>query len=415
MLISPASTRKGAAAVELAPEEITSVLAALEEQVGKPVEAGASSSPARLIEVVQAVTEKVTNSWLRKLEKLPVRLIEEPAYRLAGAEEAIRHMVATIEQILRHHEPLTKELNAKAEEAWTRIQLQLAPLAPGQRRPPVPAHDVVELLRFYAKHRFQSQLMHQVAQAFLSLRGHLSDELREINFCRVRLNELVRQLEPDDNGKQDVGVPAVGRLLFPAGCGRLQDAAQQFIKGVTPEQMFELDARIQDMIKQKFTALVTICMVPSNHHKNVEPALLEVAGQFIEELMTPTNAAQLFLDRNPDPEKLKDEAETLVDEALPRLRPQPEIRADKLTVLAVPPGEAGDVIRQRIQEALADEETQAVTCTEDVLIYREYANLPLSQLPHLGAQGETAYKQMNAAEHFTPHTRIDIDFAMIRK
>ena len=40
--------------------------------------------------------------------------------------------------------------------------------------------------------------MHQVAQAFVSLRGHLSDELREINFCRVRLNELVRQLEADD-------------------------------------------------------------------------------------------------------------------------------------------------------------------------------------------------------------------------
>ena len=101
------------------------------------------------------------------------------------------------------------------------------------------------------------------------------------------------------------------------------------------------------MIKQKFTALVTICMGTSNHLKNVEPALLEVAGQFVEELMTPTNAAQLFVDRNPDPEKLKDEAETLVDEALPQLRPQPEIRADKLTVLAVPPGEAGDVIRQR--------------------------------------------------------------------
>ena len=64
---------------------------------------------------------------------------------------------------------------------------------------------------------------------------------------------------------------------------------------------------------------------------------------------------------------------------------------------------------------MADEETQAVTCTEDVLIYREYANLPLSQLAAPRPQGETAYKQMNAAEHFTPHTRIDIDFAMMRK
>ena len=73
---------------------------------------------------------------------MSVHLIEEPEFRLAGAEEAIRQVVASIEQILQHHEPLARELAAKrlggarppAGGCWRREA--------GNRRPTLPAAEV---------------------------------------------------------------------------------------------------------------------------------------------------------------------------------------------------------------------------------------------------------------------------------
>jgi hypothetical protein len=48
--------------------------------------------------------------------------------------------------------------------------------------------------------------------------------------------------------------------------------------------------------------------------------------------------------------------------------------------------------------------------SDDILLYRERSNLPLSELPQLGPLGLDAYRQLSAAEQFTPHCRCDIEF-----
>jgi hypothetical protein len=47
---------------------------------------------------------------------------------------------------------------------------------------------------------------------------------------------------------------------------------------------------------------------------------------------------------------------------------------------------------------------------DDILFYREVVHRPLADLEQLGSAGLDAYRQMNAAEDFTPHTRIDVNF-----
>jgi hypothetical protein len=43
-------------------------------------------------------------------------------------------------------------------------------------------------------------------------------------------------------------------------------------------------------------------------------------------------------------------------------------------------------------------------------LYRETSNLRLLDLEHLGPAARDAYLQMNRTDHFTPHSRIDVDF-----
>ena len=82
----------------------------------------------------------------------------------------------------------------------------------------------------------------------------------------------------------------------------------------------------------------------------------------------------------------------------------------EIVAIAVPPGEGGERFRALVAGVLPEVEIEHAGSPDDILFYRERANLPLSDLEQLGGQAHDAYLQMNAAEHFTPHSRTDVDW-----
>jgi serine/threonine protein kinase len=398
----------GRGAVQFSPEEIAQALAAVEALVGRPNDEPQAEEPGTLATLLRESADKLTQEWAQKLAEMPVRLIEDPRFRLAGAEESVRQVVASIEQTLQHHEPLSQDLSKRAQEAHARL-LALAGLLAGGRKGLPPGNEVVELLRAYAKARYQGLVLQRVMAAFVSLRGHLSDELREINFCRVRLNELQRAFEeaPEDGPAK----PRLGRQMFTAGCKELPEAVEHFLKGVGPDSLQELDVRVEAMLRQQFTALVHVCLTHANILKEVEAAMLKTAAEFAGEQLPPTTVAELFLEQHPDEEQAGGEVSSFFDEAAPELTPGKVGPTQEVSVLAVPPGEGGERLRELARHALPEVDWQPAASGDEVVIYREVSHLPLSDLEQLGAQGRDAYRQMNAAEHFTPHNRIDVDFS----
>jgi serine/threonine protein kinase len=407
--LAPSAGKKTTPPPDLSPADAAAILAELEGLIGKPTDDGAPEAGGTLGRRLQEASEKLVNEWGQKLAETSVHLIEEPQFRLAGAEEAIRQVVASIEQILQHHEPLARDLSSRASEAYVRLKSFLAPAKVAGRRPPLSNADVLELLRVYPKWRFQSLVLQQASSAFLSLRGHLSDEAREINFCRVRLAELQRLLETPTSATESK--PRAGRLLLPSGCKDLTEAVDGLLAGVGPEALLELDGRVQAAIRQQFTALVQICLSRANQLKNVEASLMRTAEEFAGELLGVTNTAELFLEQHPDEENAKGEASGFFDEAQPELAPGKASYTSEVCVLAAPPGPAGDRFRALTRAALPEVEVLSATAEDDILFYREVSNLPLAELEHLGSVGQDAYRQMSAAEDFTPHTRIDVDFS----
>jgi len=88
--------------------------------VGKSEDDNTADQPAKLVAVLRDGANKLGLEWEQKLAMMPVSLIETPALRLAGAEEAIRQVTAMIEQVLEHHEPLAKELTTRAADFYQR-------------------------------------------------------------------------------------------------------------------------------------------------------------------------------------------------------------------------------------------------------------------------------------------------------
>jgi serine/threonine protein kinase len=396
----------------LTPQKVTEALEALERLVGRPGDEGAAEEPPVLVRYLHEAGERLTGEWGQKLAEMSVALIETPEFRLAGAEEAIRQVVATIEQVLRHHEPLTQELAGKAADAYARLRAAAAPPRSGARRPPCTPAEVLELLHDYPKWRLQSLVLQQLAAAFLSLRGHLSDELREVNFCRVRLGELARLLGQAPPVERPAGL---GRRLFAGGCKDLAAAVEQFLAAVTADDLLQLDGKVEEMLKEQFTALVHVCLSSKDNLKSLEAALLKTAGEFAAARLPATDAAALFLEQHPDPAAAQDEVAAFFDEAAPELaaggrKSRGAPAAAELAVMAVPDGPAGERFRTVACEALPDVELHHGGSAGDVLLYRERSNLALAELEQLGPLGRDAYLQMTANDHFTPHTRLDVAF-----
>jgi len=391
----------------LDPTTIAEALTRLEEQVGRPGEETMADQPSPLQEMLRTAGDEVVDEWGGRLGELMVRLIESPQFRLAGAEEAIRHVVASLQQVLEHHEPLTRELTTRAGEAHARIHALIARLRkPGDgksRQLPGPT-EAQELLRCFPKWRYQSLVLQQVTRGLVSLRGLLSDELREVNFCRARLGELARAFEERRDEEDAPSVP--GRLLLPGGCRTLDEAAEQVLKDVSPEQLAALDEQMQAMIRKQFTALVHVCLTPANLLRNVEVAMQEQAEALVKGCLSSLNAAELFLAESADDDAAEEAIGSAFDEAAPELAG----RGGEVSLLVVPPGPAGGRFRDLARRALPDVPLVGVVGGDDVLFYRETAQLPFADLAQLGPVAREAYAQLKRREHFTPHSRADIQF-----
>jgi serine/threonine protein kinase len=416
-----------------APQQIAEVLEEFEQLLGKPQDDGLSEAPARLVAVLREAADKLVQQWGQKLAELPVRLIEAPEFRLAGAEEAVRQMTASIEQTLQNHEPLAHELSSRAAELHARL-LQLlvspAPFTESQsvrsrtsglfrkvsatNRKPSPLTEITELLRDYPKTLYQSLLLRQAGNVFLTLRGHLADEMREINFCRLRLGELLHMLERAADATP--AKPAAVNYLYPTGCKDLKEAVEHYEDKLKEDILNELDARMEAMLKKQFAALVNVCLSSGNVLAEVEKAMQHTAEEFLAERLGKRNVAEMFLEQHADDAEAVSALTSIFDEAVPQL-PHAVVPASKeglpaeLCVLSTPSGPAGERLRILAAQALPDVEWQMACGDEDILLYRERANLPLSELPQLGPVAQDAYRQMSNTEHFTPHCRCDVDFS----
>src|SRR5262249_50695274 len=113
-----------------------------------------------------------------------------------GAEEVIRYLVTRVEGVLQEQEPRYQEYAKLAAEAHERIHSVLdvlqKPSAVRANKCLLKSADLLEWLRCYGPCQYGSLVQQQIIAAFVSLRGHLSDQLREINYCRVRLCELLQ-------------------------------------------------------------------------------------------------------------------------------------------------------------------------------------------------------------------------------
>src|SRR5262249_42571303 len=290
-------------------------------------------------------------------------------------------------------------------EARNRIHavLRSLPTLPSAKARAAASAEIRELLRGYCKWRLQCLVLQTAGRVLVGLRGALSDQLREINFCRVRLGELVQAFGAEGSSVRSRVLyeeeaapppppPGRARSLLPAGCSTLQEAVEHFARDMSPEEFEALDRRVQAMITEQFRALYHVCMSSTNMLKNVEISLQEEAARATEERINATDVAALFLDIYPNEEQAAGQLSSAFDEAAPDL---PGTRSSplrgELCLLCVPATPAGERLKGVAQRALPGVSWVFAQGGDEIVFYRETAPIPLAELAQLGPVAQEAY------------------------
>lgn len=411
-------------------------LDALEKLLGIPDDARTAkhlnTEPATIERALSDISNVIADECEQKLAELAVRLLEDPNYRLAGAEEALRQFCATVEQALQSQEVLAKELTDKASQLFKRIQQYVdKPLeAPtgsathwiaGKRAPATKAAattptlspmDLFELTRTYTKTRYHSLVLTHLNRLYVSLRGHLSDQIREVGFCRQRLGELQRILQPTAAAKDSVQTSARERTLFPSGCMDLKDTLAWIHQSITADDLLVLDDRIQGWIRLHAQALLQICMGSSAHVRNLAPAMLREAEEFLLERLRGASVAEMYLDQMERKHGagadalILDDLEQCMNDACPELgRPVP---ANEISLITLPNDEFGRGLMQMMRQRVRQVRVVLTDRLDEMIFFQELMNMPWHELPQLGAVAKEIYDNRNAADPYALHSRQDV-------
>src|SRR5262249_31378949 len=131
------------------------------ELVGKPLQKGQiEPTPGLLQRTVGEIAGAFTAEYDKKLAEMAVHFIEQPGARLATAEEAIRQLIARLQDLVQSYETLYLSLERDVIEVFKRLFPMIGQLDAGSlgTRKSIVAQEVLELLRTYPKKRYHAMV-----------------------------------------------------------------------------------------------------------------------------------------------------------------------------------------------------------------------------------------------------------------
>lgn len=399
--IDPLRTRTPSSA-KMDATAVCSVLDQLLKLVGKP-DPTQPDGTGTLHAPLAAHYEKIGKDGESQLAVMAVSFIEQPQYRLAGAEECVRQIEVRLKRHVETLEPMYADHVKDLKQTYHRLLQLIGNLSSGGNWKH--AAELLDLLRAYPRKRLRIDILEFALSTYRKLLGTTPEYLRDIGICRSGLNDMHAAVGA--GAEAGTGAAGPAKLILPEGCKTLDDAADRFLAGLNPADVLAFDQLLQSELTKKFRGLAAIALKPLEKGPPFRELLLIRSREFLDAKLDAANPAAVFF-RNRTGGV---EDHSLIAEAYHGAAPDTTgyagKQADEVATLAAPPGEAGDRFRAVVKAALPKVEFTAAPLPDDIVFYRECPRLEMTDLPQLGEHARAAAESLVAADH-PPHSRIDI-------
>jgi hypothetical protein len=397
------------AGVELTTEAAMSALGRLEEIIGAPkVDKENPAPPTPVAEALESAVKSVRKSSEHKLLEIVRGMIDDPAFRVAGAEEAVTQITTLLEEAIEQQLPLLDELHTEVDQAYAAIDTLAAELNKGSwwpGRSTRVAEELRQALQRYPHVRYQSQVLATLISIYRELLQKLPKRFEEVVFCRQRLAKWLEAIEDRIANAPPVRLPP-GRYFYPAGSSSVEEAIQVVLEALTPDDLRDLDEKVQVQVRAQFKTLPAVCLAQEETFQTFQRSLGQQVQAFLQARLGDRGVTAVYTELQKD-EEVDADLGTAFEEAAPAL-PGQRYSGAELRILVLPDDEKGKHLAELAQSADSEVALLLVDQDDEILFYRERPYVPVLDLPQFGLVAEEGYKQMTSSGQFTPHTRTDI-------
>ncbi|HLW64808.1 MAG TPA: tubulin-like doman-containing protein [Gemmataceae bacterium] len=389
--------------------EACSALDALVQLVGQPTSANALARLGQLGSHLDGLAPALVSEYQKKLAQMAVAFMELPAYRLPGAEEALRQLVDRLRQALANLESLLAQFQKENAEIYTKLLTQINALDTLYRgsRKAAASREIVQQLDEFGHKRLECHLLKTMVTLYQGMVNCAPEYFQELHFCRQQL-EKVRAQIGQISVRRERGHLGPGKPILPEGSPSLENLAERLLALLTADDLLDLDQRIQTEIRKRFKTLVSFCLEKSDHTKAMMNLLLGQAREFLEPRFRKAYSSMDIFQELMREHAAQREAAEAFDEAMPELLAGRLRAEDELRILAIPDDDAGRKFAQAAQQTLGDNGLQIVIGDKDIVFYREAQYVPPGDLPQLGPVAKEAFLHITHSDQAPPHSRSDI-------
>jgi serine/threonine protein kinase len=381
------------------PDKIAVAVDRLVKLFGLPA-SPAKRTPTAAEEAVGRAAAAAVEGFALDLRPVGQGLVEDPQFRLAGAEEVLRQFLSTTDRLMRQHQQGAADADARAQAGYECL-VQYGHHQKGMRKPTAP--ELTDALRQFPRARYQALTYRQLYHLYQAVRDLLAAQLADVLACRQRVEESVGRPEPDP---ADV-IPGPRRLM-PPGCLGVADAVERFLGVLTDADFAEIDRRVQAAVEPEYGGLFQACFHSGAGADVVVRALREEIRAYLDGRLGDVDLGTMFAERF----RSRQAAEAAVGQAFAEAEPEwvggGPWAAAEVVVVAAPGGAAGGPVRELAARAIPAAGPVAADSRDDLTIYREYPGVPLAAVPHLGPAGATAYQNLPEANQCSLHSRLDV-------
>ncbi len=368
--------------------------------LGRPnTPANRGSTP--LEDALADAADELTDMIKEELTTLFPSLIETPLFRLAGTEEAIRQVLGILDRTRIRHEQISTEREAEAGQAIDQL-LTHVNYHKGMRK--LTASEFADAVRSYPHAQHQQLLAKAVVRICRQLKDFLVALLSEVTGCRQRVELCVPELTADTDL---IANPHHEREFLPAGCSTTEDAVQVFLQSLTDDDLNDLDQHVQQGLELKFGGLYQACLNTTDGHSELLKVVREQTRAYLDHRLGEVDLAGMLFTHFGAKSKASGGLQQAFEDAAPKLIGNGPWSLRGINVFVGPTGDGGDPIRDIAADALPDGTIDATT-HDEVVIYREYPEIPLVAVSQLGPMWSNAYRAAPELQQVTPHTRLDV-------
>jgi eukaryotic-like serine/threonine-protein kinase len=382
------------------PTRLWQTLTKLQQMVGMPDERSVQRTVGQIEQKLDEAADAIARECGPKATRLAITLLEHPDYRLVGAEVAVEQIQALVTAALQQYEPMAASLSAQAIDSYYTIHSYLN-AERGQKRA-TPA-ELADAIRTYPTWRYQSLILRQACRIYATFRTQLADQLRELQFCRNRLEDIAGRLKKD----QSDALPPSDRILLPVGVDSVEAASVSLEGSITKNDLRAFDKKLQSQIEREFNALFNVCLSSVSMLGNLQQTIEDQARTFLADRLSQGAVDQVFFARFPPPTTAAEAILRLHEQAIPPVKLLGVERVETI-VIGGPGGDVGKQLKHLGEYALPNAPAAYVVVPDEVTVYREFPFVPLTALPQLGTIAEDAYNTALDGQAGSPHSRNDV-------